>query len=79
MSLYSMMYECIHIYIFYHTIIKYTYFIVIYCQNILLLSGKTTTISTLTGMVEATSGEVSIYGFSLKYDLPAIRQLIGIW
>jgi hypothetical protein len=30
-------------------------------------------------MVQATSGEVSIYGFSLKYDLPAIRQLIGIW
>jgi ABC-type multidrug transport system ATPase subunit len=41
--------------------------------------GKTTTISALTGMVQAASGEVSIYGFCLKYDLPAIRQLIGIW
>lgn len=30
-------------------------------------------------MIEATSGDVSIYGCSLKYDLPAIRQLTGVW
>jgi ATP-binding cassette subfamily A (ABC1) protein 3 len=42
-------------------------------------AGKTTTISALTGLTEATSGEVSIYGCSLRYDLPAIRQMTGIW
>jgi ABC-type multidrug transport system ATPase subunit len=41
--------------------------------------GKTTTISTLTGMIEASSGDASIYGCSLQYDLPAIRQLTGVW
>jgi ABC-type multidrug transport system ATPase subunit len=42
-------------------------------------AGKTTTISALTGLIEATSGDVSIYGCSLRYDLFAIRQMTGIW
>lgn len=41
-------------------------------------AGKSTTISVLTGMLEATSGEVSIYGQSLRWELPAIRQMTGI-
>ena len=42
-------------------------------------TGKTTLISTLTGMIEATSGDALIYGCSLRYDLPAIRQMTGVW
>ena len=45
----------------------------------MIFIGKTTTISALTGMIKATSGDVSIYGFSLTDDLPAIRQMTGIW
>lgn len=41
-------------------------------------AGKTTTISTLTGLVEATSGDVNIYGYSLRSDLSAIRQITGL-
>lgn len=41
-------------------------------------AGKSTTISALTGMTEATGGDVSIYGFLLSEQLPAIRQLTGL-
>jgi ABC-type multidrug transport system fused ATPase/permease subunit len=42
-------------------------------------AGKTTTIATLTGLIPATSGDVTIYGRSLESDLPSIRQMTGIW
>ena len=51
-------------------------------------AGKTTTISILTGMLEASSGEVTCFGrslidsakpkSSLKNDIAYIRQIIGI-
>ena len=41
-------------------------------------AGKTTTISILTGLLEATAGDVSIYGRRLATDLPTIRQMTGI-
>lgn len=41
-------------------------------------AGKSTTISTLIGMIEMTSGNVSIYGKSLRRELSAIRRLIGV-
>lgn len=41
-------------------------------------AGKTTTISILTGMIGASAGNCSIYGFDLSSNLPEIRQLIGI-
>jgi ABC-type multidrug transport system ATPase subunit len=41
--------------------------------------GKSTTIAALTGMTEATSGDVSIYGYLLSKELQAIRQLTGLW
>eukprot|EP00981_Chlorochromonas_danica_P014239 scaffold7589_cov238-Ochromonas_danica.AAC.1 len=40
-------------------------------------AGKSTTISTLTGMTEATMGDVFVYGYYLGKELPAIRQLTG--
>jgi len=41
-------------------------------------AGKTTTIGVLTGLIEATSGTVSIYGRDLKTQLQTIRQMTGI-
>jgi ABC-type multidrug transport system ATPase subunit len=40
---------------------------------------QTTTIAALTGLITASSGDVSIYGRSLQHDLQAIRQMTGIW
>ncbi len=44
-----------------------------------LYIGKTTTISTLTGLIEATSGDVSVYGYSLRKDLASVRRVTGLW
>ena len=41
-------------------------------------AGKSTTIGVLTGLIEATSGKVEIYGNSLTTDMRSIRQLTGI-
>jgi ABC-type multidrug transport system ATPase subunit len=41
-------------------------------------AGKSTTISLLTGLIEASAGEVDIYGYSLSNDLAAVRKLTGI-
>lgn len=41
-------------------------------------AGKSTTISALTGMTEATRGNVSIFGYLLSQHLPAIRQMTGL-
>eukprot|EP01038_Epipyxis_sp_PR26KG_P012006 gene12006-16074_t len=41
-------------------------------------AGKSTTISVLTGLIEPTNGQISIFGKSLAKDLPAIRQITGI-
>ena len=40
--------------------------------------GKTTTISILTGLIESSAGDVSIYGRSLADNLSLIRQDMGI-
>ncbi|RYG93692.1 ATP-binding cassette domain-containing protein, partial [archaeon] len=42
-------------------------------------AGKSTTIAALTGLVETTRGDVSIYGHLLSKDLEDIRQLTGLW
>jgi ABC-type lipoprotein export system ATPase subunit len=41
-------------------------------------AGKTTTVGMLTGLVELSSGNVSIYGHDLEGELQAIRKLTGI-
>lgn len=41
-------------------------------------AGKTSTISILTGLFEATSGNVSIYGRRLDTELQTIRQMTGL-
>ncbi|RHY18714.1 hypothetical protein DYB32_010340, partial [Aphanomyces invadans] len=41
-------------------------------------AGKTTLISMLTGMLPASSGDASVHGLSLRRDLPAIRQSLGM-
>lgn len=33
----------------------------------------------LTGLIEATTGDVSIYGHSLKRDLHSVRRITGLW
>jgi ATP-binding cassette subfamily A (ABC1) protein 3 len=40
-------------------------------------AGKSTTISVLTGLIETTTGTVTIFGRNLHSDLPVIRQMIG--
>lgn len=41
-------------------------------------AGKTTTISVLCSLLEPTSGDVTIEGFSLKSDLQKIKERIGV-
>jgi ATP-binding cassette subfamily A (ABC1) protein 3 len=41
-------------------------------------AGKTTTISMLTGLLEATSGEMKVNGLDFKYDMPEIRKKLGV-
>ena len=41
-------------------------------------AGKTTTLSIVTGMIEATSGDVLIRGKSVKRDMLEIRQDLGL-
>ena len=41
-------------------------------------AGKTTTMSMLTGMLDVTSGDADVYGFSLSKDIDNIRKMVGI-
>ena len=41
-------------------------------------AGKTTTIGILTGMLEATAGDATIMGRSVRDEMPAIRASLGI-
>ena len=43
-----------------------------------LTTGKTTTISMLTGMLEATAGSAKINGKSIQTDMNDIRQECGM-
>ena len=40
--------------------------------------GKSTTISMLTGLLQATAGQCNIYGFNLNTHLSEIRQITGV-
>jgi hypothetical protein len=42
-------------------------------------AGKTTTLSMLTGLTKATTGDVSIFGHSLRRELRQIRRITGLW
>lgn len=44
-----------------------------------MFTGKTTTISILTGLIQATSGKLAIYGYDIASDIHEIRQMTGIW
>lgn len=41
-------------------------------------AGKTTAISLLTGMIQKTSGGVSMYDMNLDTQLPEIRRSLGL-
>ena len=41
-------------------------------------AGKTTTMSLLTGMMDVTSGDADIYGYSLSNNVKDIRKMVGI-
>ncbi|CAG9862052.1 unnamed protein product [Phyllotreta striolata] len=41
-------------------------------------AGKSTTMSMITGMIEATSGSIKINGLSVKYHMKKIRQSLGL-
>ena len=43
------------------------------------VSGKSTLLNMLTGILPITSGQSSIYGFDLGSDLSNIRKLFGTW
>jgi ABC-type multidrug transport system ATPase subunit len=43
-----------------------------------MFPGKTTTVSMLTGLLERTAGDATIYGNSLSNGIDSIRQLLGI-
>jgi ABC-type multidrug transport system ATPase subunit len=47
-------------------------------DTILVETGKTTTVSVLTGLFPATSGDCVIYGNSVVHDIQEARQSIGI-
>src|SRR5258706_12450865 len=42
-------------------------------------AGKTTTIEILEGLLEPTSGEVSILGHSWREDAREMREWLGVW
>ena len=41
-------------------------------------AGKTTTISMLTGLLEQSEGEASVFGFDLFNDMAAVRKFMGV-
>uniref|UniRef100_K3WSP4 ABC transporter domain-containing protein n=1 Tax=Globisporangium ultimum (strain ATCC 200006 / CBS 805.95 / DAOM BR144) TaxID=431595 RepID=K3WSP4_GLOUD len=54
-----------------------------YCGQITALlghngAGKTTTISMLTGLIEPTAGDATLYGRSIRHNFDELRRIIGI-
>ncbi|KAF1333137.1 Atp-binding protein, partial [Globisporangium splendens] len=54
-----------------------------YCGQITALlghngAGKTTTISMLTGLIEPTAGDATLYGRSIRHNFNELRRIIGI-
>ena len=47
--------------------------------NLMITTGKSTTISILTGLLLPSRGTVNIFGNDLSTDLHKIRQMTGIW
>ena len=41
-------------------------------------AGKTTTLSMLTGMIDLTEGEASVYGKDIKTEIDEIRTIMGV-